>query len=284
MYNELKGWFRPIDDIFTDFKQSVLDYDSKKQRRIFVDNDAKILFVAHLDTVCTPKIKLITKDRIFAPGLDDRLGCWTAYVLSRKYDADLLLTDLEESGKTTAQYHDCKDYNWVVEFDREGKDVVMYDITNDDFETALEKHWTTGFGSFSDISMLDTTACCFNLGIGYRLAHSELSYVDKAVYYRQLKKFDKFYRENKDTKFVAEKIIYDTNSVYDKFNGHNWYAKDDYRTYQYDQCDCCFNSCSDIIYTDEYKAIGISQICAQCLDDLEYGQLYDAEKCVEDMV
>jgi len=196
-------WWRPASEIFEHFGAV------GENRRIFIDNGGSVLFVAHVDTVLPPRIKRVTKNRIFATGLDDRLGCDIAFSLSRELGADLLLTDLEEQGRSTAQFHDLKDYNWIVEFDRAGKDVVTYELDSPGFRDALLEYWNIGIGSFSDIAFMNTDACCFNLGIGYQGAHSEWSYVDLSVMKRQIAKFRRFWNKYKDIKFVQTYQDYD---------------------------------------------------------------------------
>ena len=107
--DNIKNWFLSTDKMFNRFKKYAIDYNNPKKRRIFVDNNSAVLFVAHLDTVQPPKINAITKGKIHACGLDDRLGAKIAFDLSKELGADLLLTDLEESCQTTAKYHTCKD-------------------------------------------------------------------------------------------------------------------------------------------------------------------------------
>lgn len=202
--HELDYWFKPIDEIFEDFKEETLDYDLKKCRRIFRDLGGSVLFVAHLDTVLPPKLIKRTKGRIYGQGLDDRLGCHIAYNLSMELGADLLLTDLEESAETTMFFQELKDYNWIVEFDRAGHDVVTYYLSSKVFDTELSKFFTIGVGSFTDICWADTTACCFNLGIGYRNAHAADSYAQKGHMNTQIRLFKQFYNKNKDIKFVQD--------------------------------------------------------------------------------
>lgn len=209
--DKLKFWMQSTDTIFSYFADDVLGSKivagklSRNDRRIFIDNGSEILFVAHVDTVLPPKIKKRTKERLHASGLDDRLGCLLAYELGIELQADILLTDDEEKCRSTAQYHISKNYNWVVEFDRGGDDVVTYEIDNYEFQHALTEYWDIGFGSYSDIMDLPTLACCFNLGIGYQHAHSTDSYVDLKVLKQQLEKFRIFYQKYNGTKFIADK-------------------------------------------------------------------------------
>lgn len=253
---KIQYWFRNIDDIFADFKGNALDYADKTKRRIFIDNQSDVLFVAHLDTVLPPKIHKQTKKRIYAQGLDDRLGCLIAYQLSVELKADLLLTDNEESGQTTAQYHDCKEYNWVCEFDRAGSDVVTYGIDNADFLQAIKKSWKVGLGSYSDICELKTDAACVNIGIGYEYAHSKNSYADKKTIKKQIAKFKRFYQDNHKIKYVRD-VPYRQRIIYDDY----WtgYDQDDIfdRWSNADICDVCGCQTGHRVY--EYY------ICRDCL-------------------
>lgn len=202
--DKLRYWLKPIDALFRDFDQYVLDKTDSEKHRIFIDRQSDILFVAHLDTVQKPKFIKQTKNRIYAQGLDDRLGCMLASELSKELNVDLLLLDHEEKCQSTAQYHECKDYNWICEFDRAGSDVVTYGQDSIDFLTALEQYWKIGIGAFSDICLLKSDACTINLGIGYEFAHSKDSYVDIKTMDRQIKLFRQFYAQHKDTKFERD--------------------------------------------------------------------------------
>lgn len=208
--NTLEYWLKSPEKIFMDLQSSVLDWENPERNRIFIDKDADVLFVAHIDTVLTPKYirQRKTKSgivkRIYAHGLDDRLGCLIAYGLSKELDADLLICDNEEMCRSTGQFHNLKDYNWIVEFDRAGGDVVTYDLDNVEFREALSKYWHIGIGAFSDISQLETLSCCMNIGIGYEFAHSRDSYVDVKTMRRQVARFRRFYEEYKDVKFVQD--------------------------------------------------------------------------------
>lgn len=205
------GWWMstPTDEVFLRLADYVLDRADKTRRRIFIDRDAPWLFVAHVDTVVEPRIKKVNRRKqiITGAGFDDRLGCYLAYVLSKHLGADLLLCDLEESLESTGQYHDCKDYRFIVEFDRGGTDVVTYDRDNEEFRESLSAFWTIGFGSSSDISTLSTTACCVNVGIGYYLAHSQDSYIKPKEVASQVDKFLRWFDLNKDTAFVADEPL-----------------------------------------------------------------------------
>lgn len=144
----------------------------------------QILAVAHLDTVFDSQSfeYLNSKSKIvLSPNLDDRLGVFAILELLPQLGikCDILLTYDEERGASTASQFalDCpRDYNWIVEFDRAGSDVVLYQYEDapglqDDLKRAGFK---LGIGSYSDISCLDSLGTgCFNVGIGYHFQHTE---------------------------------------------------------------------------------------------------------------
>jgi hypothetical protein len=250
-------WFKDTDSMFTSFDKYVLDKDDATKRRVFIDNGGSVLFVAHLDTVQTPMIKKYKKDRIWAQGLDDRLGACIAYKLSTMLGADLLLTDNEESGQSTATYHEMDTrYNWVVEFDRAGDDVVTYDLHNKQFHDDLDDIWAVGDGIFSDICFLDTPVCCFNLGIGYELSHSKDSWADLTIMNAQIAKFIDFYQEHKDTEYVFDGLP--NGSYYNQINKYDKYSIDadwicEICGYEYgDDCHghCICKDCFEYMYCE----------------------------------
>jgi|GEM_PF-5093135 len=248
---ELSYWLRPVNKLFKDFRKQTINYKNHKKRRIFIDRGSDILFIAHLDTVLPPRLIKQTKDRVYATGLDDRLGCMVAYNLSLEFDVDLLLTDNEEIGKTTAFYHDCKDYKWIAEFDRAGSDVVTYDLDNEQFHNDLDDCFAIGIGSYSDICSLDTLACCVNIGIGYRKAHNKDSYVDISILKKQTEKFREFYAEHKDTKYTQRTWTQYNDYGY-SYNGNG---------YDYDcDCDRCGDNNAEPIF--EYF------LCESCIEIL----------------
>ncbi len=249
LLDKLDWWMQPTDSIFLYFADKIMGFKlggkTVNDRRIFIDNSSDILFVAHVDTVLPPKIKKRTKKRLHASGLDDRLGCLLAYELGTELQADILLTDDEEKCCSTAQYHICKNYNWVVEFDRAGNDVVTYGNESYAFNQALLKYWNLGFGSYSDIADLPTTACCFNLGIGYQHAHSKDSYVDLKVLAVQIIKFKDFYEKYNATKFVADENLHQEalsyQSIYDDVCDMCGGAEQIEQIHGYLICYSCFN-------------------------------------------
>ena len=262
--NNIEYWLRPVSAIMADFRKFVLDPGTKKHR-IFIDNGSKILLIAHLDTVQTPCLKKAGKKRIHAAGLDDRLGCMLGWRLANELKVDLLLTDFEETGRTTAQWHACKEYNWVCELDRAGDDVVTYGMESPVWKALLEKYWDVGYGTYSDICELDTNACCFNLGIGYEHAHSPTSYYDKKVYRRQVEKFRLFYKKHNGTIYLRDKKLKRRGLCFG-FNNYSKYEKEqtyiDYPDYgnlkDADECQICGSVFGERIFDHI--------VCETCMD------------------
>ena len=255
--NTLGYWFLAKDRIFANLKLDVLDYENKNKRRVFINRGSNILFVAHLDTVLIPQIKRITTTRIYATGLDDRLRAYTAYNLSQELKTDLLLTDNEEIAQSTAEFHKCKNYNWIAEFDRAGRDVVTYNIHNKKFKEAIKLLWKSGTGSFSDIAFLDIKACCMNVGIGYQKAHEENSYVDLPAYKKQMNKFRQFFEKNKNIEFIADETI----RYLDKFSCCPMESEHLLLGSKFAPCDWC----GEFIYSDLLVFIRGLRVCDNCI-------------------
>jgi hypothetical protein len=176
----------------------------------FNNKNAKILGVAHLDTVQNPTPLTCEKGIVSHPCLDDRLG---VYVLldvlpTLGIEFDLLLTEGEESGKSTAaHFKPDKKYNWMFSFDRAGTDVVMYQYQDSLIERMVEHHGIkVGLGSFSDISFMSHVGCKgFNFGVGYHNNHSPNAYAILSETTEMINKFAAFYNACKDTELPHTK-------------------------------------------------------------------------------
>jgi len=173
---------------------------------------SKILGVAHMDYVSVPhKWKYLKRtQQVFTPRLDDRLGVFVLLDLlpALGVDVDFLLTDSEECGCSTASSFkkpDDVDYNWMVQFDRRGDDLVMYDYEEDDtWDAAVRKgNFKVGMGTFSDISNLTGVGiCAMNVGVGYHHEHSTSCYGDLYELVGNIRKFLAFFEANKSTKYT----------------------------------------------------------------------------------
>jgi hypothetical protein len=131
------------------------------------------------------------------PQLDDHLGI--AVILEWLKGVgkfDVLLTDDEEVGQSTASYFDPpRQYRYMIEFDRNGSDCVFYQYNEILEYTFLEAGWEVGRGSFSDISFLGHIGCeGVNVGIGYHREHSENCYCNLSEVNTQLMKFAVWYK------------------------------------------------------------------------------------------
>lgn len=189
---------------------------------IYKDNGASILAVAHLDMVNELKHFIIagegkvTVDKsiitvrpksnngtvVLSTALDDRLGAYLILdllpQLGMKYD--ILLTEGEESGRSTAQYFEPpkgKKYRWMFSFDRSGTDVVMYEYETDKAVDRLRGvGFDVGIGSFSDICYLDHLKCTgFNFGTAYYANHAVHSHFIPEELEMMIKKFQKFWNK-----------------------------------------------------------------------------------------
>lgn len=163
---------------------------------------ARILGVAHLDSVVSLRhfYKLqIKNDTVILNGqLDDRLGVYVMLDLLPKMGIqfDLLLTEGEESGRSTAQHFKTdKQYNWMFSFDRHGNDVVMYQYDCKELRKDLQKvNLRPGYGTFSDIAFMDNLHVRgMNFGVGYEEEHTDMHYASMNVLQSQVKGFQRFY-------------------------------------------------------------------------------------------
>ena len=216
---------------------------------------SNILGVAHMDFVGVPyRFDVDVKARrIYTPRLDDRLGVFILLDLLPSFgvNLDLLLTDSEELGRSTASEFTPKshDYNWMVEFDRRGDGVVMYDYEYDDtWKDAIANHgFDVQFGSFSDISTLTGLGVCgMNVGVGYHHEHSSQCYMELSQLLKNLRLFFSFYDTHKDTRFAfdesemrkARSAKYNSVRYYGSYYD-NYGSRHDWSYYGRFECECC---------------------------------------------
>lgn len=176
-----------------------------------IDRGGSVLAVAHLDFVRwhTPRFSR-RGNTVYCGQLDDRLGAWIALDLlpSLGVTVDVLLTDSEEIGQSTAQYFDPpKDYNWLVQFDRSGTDVVMYEYDCPETVAIAESFgFQTGFGSFTDICWLEHLDIAgWNIGTGYYRQHTDDCHAILSETLAQVRRFVPWWDEMKDTRIAAPK-------------------------------------------------------------------------------
>jgi hypothetical protein len=219
---------RPVKWFWKKYTDDVIEENGRKC--IYIDNGSDVLAVAHLDTVIDPRKSFnfneYVRDKIRyikCPALDDRLGVYIITVLMPTllgdHWADILLTDGEETGNSTAdlfvsKFKGEKEYNWMVEFDRSGgvaekeEDAVLYSYQfggdADKFKDALKEsgYKKLGRGSFTDISsMQDMKAKAFNVAVGYYNNHTTKAYVIPYQTEIAVEKFLDFYVKNYGIKY-----------------------------------------------------------------------------------
>lgn len=208
----------PINDIIYNVQNSSLKHDvvmTKDGPYIHIDNGGSVLAVCHLDYVKfsqRPKIDYLHgKPKYVRAGqLDDRLGLYIiAHHLQHYTDIpyDILLTDSEEIGKSTAKdFLANKEYNWMFSFDREGTDVVLYKYEGDELKNRLEMFgFDIGCGSFSDISYLGhLNIKGMNIGTAYYKSHTLDSYADLDEMDINVQKFSNFLERFHNTKMYHD--------------------------------------------------------------------------------
>jgi len=227
----LKLWLSAdVDVLFEAFKKYGRFLDDPYKRHLFFDNGAKVLAVCHLDTVQDPlpssKIN-VTEQKITATGLGDRLG---GYILSRLnswgFECDLLMCDLEESGMSSGQYFETeKEYDWVVEFDRQGCDIAHYGEINAPFKKFIKNiGGGLNYGSFTDLCYLElpNDPVMFNMGIGYYEAHGKNSYAIVDELYYNMLRFSLIYEKFHGTPLKADEaaVVYSTGRRSNSWNGY----------------------------------------------------------------
>jgi hypothetical protein len=181
---------------------------------LYQDNGNNILAVAHLDTVLDYDspfrwIQAGSDTVVLSPNLDDRLGVFIILELlpQLQIPVDILFTTGEESCTSTAQdfAQDCnKKYSWIVEFDRAGNDVVLYQY--DEVPELTEDLQSAGFkigkGSYTDICALEELGIgAFNVGIGYHFQHSDQCCASLQEMLKQLYKFQDFFKAYGDKQY-----------------------------------------------------------------------------------
>ena len=273
-----------------DFKTLGKVTDTRDGIFIHKESNAKVLGVAHLDTVLNSKHFYVKKHKgleyIFNAQLDDRLGVYTLlYTLPKMgIEFDLLLTEGEESGQSTAQHFEGS-YNWIFSFDRRGDDVVSYQYDSPDWNRTIESSGLkVGFGTFSDIAFMEHLGVkAMNIGTGYYGEHSKQSYACVNTWASQVRKFSEFYRVNKDIKFPHVPEPYYPR--YGKFDWGSWGEYDPLYCYLcnakrgtqqvlndvwlcsecFNDCDMCV-TCENIVYAHEV----IDGVCMDCMDEKYY--------------
>ena len=267
--------------IVSDKGGEVID-DEPYTRHLFLDRGGSVLGVAHLDTV--QKFSDIRIDHrrgiIRSQTLDNRLGAWLiGWVLPRMgVVADVLFTDNEERGASTAEYFTPrKQYNWVFSFDRGGDDVVLYQHEWSPYSRRLEDAgFKIGMGSYSDIASMDLGCLGVNIGCGMENYHSKDAWCDIGILKRNLNRFVRFYKDNKHDFLESDEPSY--SAMYtraksmlwsdDMIVGKRWGWEvnedgvlEEVET-EYIECEVCnqWAEANDMSYSSDYDVL----MCADC--------------------
>jgi hypothetical protein len=228
----------------------------------FRDNGSRVLAVAHLDTV-VPRNRRRAHFRdskagpmVISGALDDRLGAYVILGLLPMLDirCDVLLTVGEEWGQSTASYFEpAKEYDWIIEFDRAGTDVVMYQYEDAASRRAVEASGARlGVGSFSDIAYLEHVGVkAFNWGVGYGgNYHSEAGYACLSDTFAMVARYLRFHKRN-----AGAVMRHEPAPAYAGNGSHDYRAG---------RCEVCFAADAVDFYTD------VCSVCGTCNDCLEH--------------
>jgi hypothetical protein len=179
-----------------DMTRTEIDQPGPENYYYYKDHGSNILAVAHLDTVVADDKRRVTyhdtEDGLVIQSgcLDDRLG---AYIILELLPAvglqfDILLTVGEESGMSTAGgfvVPEGKEYDWIIEFDRGGMDVVTYDYEDAELVDRIESVGAVHApGIFSDISYMEHVGVkAMNWGVAYHDYHGPngYAYIDETL-------------------------------------------------------------------------------------------------------
>ncbi len=226
---ELKGYFKSVRKVMRRWRKYRWTAGEQQYWHITQEKRKNYLLVAHIDTVQTPRFFGMKGSRLYARGLDDRLGVAMAFLLhSERDDCDVLITDDEELGASTAEivpFEQLEGYNCIIELDRAGNDFVTYGLADDDLVAAYKEYSHKGWGSFSDICSIKKRPCgCINVGIGYELAHSMNSYAEIKDVNESYCNLNKFMTEHAGTHFKECEKIESWGS------GTGWYNGSSYKS------------------------------------------------------
>lgn len=215
----------------------------------YKDNGSNVLAVAHLDTVADGDDRtcrfVVTEGAgtvVFSRALDDRLGAYIILELLPKLGLtyDVLLTVGEECGLSTAEYFEPpkgKHYDYMIEFDRGGTDVVMYQYEDAEVRDMVKACGArVGSGSFSDISYLGHLGIKgFNWGVGYRDYHGPRAHAFLDDTFRMVAHYLIFADQNEGVYMPHYEA--DDSSPWGSRRGYDWYDEDfdaNYRTTPWD--------------------------------------------------
>jgi hypothetical protein len=261
---ELMPFFRSKQRIIDMFPPECCFGTKKRNRYVHVNNGAPVLLVAHMDTVISPRLDKVNT----GAGFDDRLGVFAATKLCSLFPQyfDLLLTDYEENGSSTAgNFVPKHPYNLVVGLDREGTGFVDYGLASDSLQQTLNRYGLEEhLGSFSDICFLFNMNCnMFNIGLGIYSSHSPQSGFVIHDFKEQMKKLLFFVEDNHSVVWpVVEKD--DDWARYYSSTSPASYNKYSLESGYYMRCEVC----EQYYPQDDLYVVDGDILCESCVDEL----------------
>lgn len=195
----------------------------ESNRHIHIDRGAKVLGVAHLDSVKSYRGLTLSNATLRCATIDNRLGAWLMlYGLpSLGVEIDVLLTENEEWGMSTAQdFETDKEYHWAFSFDRSGDDVACYQFYDGELKQMLAEYGLkAAYGSYSDVVELNLGVKAMNFGCGMYNYHNDNAYasLDELVYV--VERFLDFYSDKQEEKLPH---------THTPITRHSSWVRDDY--------------------------------------------------------
>ena len=223
---------------------------------LYAEGSYPVMLIAHMDTVHHDKCTIVCTSEdgkyVMSPqgiGGDDRCGIYMILKTIDEINCSVVFTEDEEVGcigasKFAATDYKPKNLNYIVEYDRKGKnDAVFYDCDNPDF-TAFVTDPEIGFkeehGSCSDISRIAPKlgVAAVNISSGYYNQHTLHEYVNVAQMENNIERGKKLILKpcEKPFEYIEKKWTYTYNksgvsSYYGNYGYKGHYTDDWYDTY-----------------------------------------------------
>lgn len=210
---------------------------------LYAEGTYPVMLIAHMDTVHHDKCTIVCTSEdgkyIMSPqgiGGDDRCGIYMILKTIDEINCSVVFTEDEEVGcigasKFAATKYKPKNLNYIIEYDRKGKDdAVFYDCDNPEF-TAFVTDPEIGFkeehGSCSDISRIAPAlgVAAVNISSGYYNQHTCHEYVNVAQMENNIVRGKKLILKpcEKPFEYIEKKWTYTyTKGVSSRYNGYGY--------------------------------------------------------------
>jgi disulfide oxidoreductase YuzD len=254
---------------------------------LYAKGTIPVLLVAHMDTVHKEQCRSIMQsgDTISSTqgiGGDDRCGVFIIANIVKELNCSVLLCEDEEVGGVGARKFTKTDYiknlgvNYMIEFDRRGKDdAVFYSCDNDSFTSFVvtNTEYKKTFGSFSDISVLmpESKLCGVNLSCGYYSPHTVKEYVVYSEMMNTIEAAKKLINAECEKPFEYKEAPI-KNYEFDYFDRYNPPSKKNKR-----------KTMAELIKEDDYLEIEVVAIDDKFDEKVLYGSGKTKEECWMDV-